>query len=79
MTQHTQITPDMQQMMLQMMRDISEMKIAMARSTITPAPEWVPIREAARFMGVTPQTIRRKIDAGQIEAKGNGKTRLVRL
>lgn len=80
MTAHSQIqAQDMQQMMLQMMRDMSEIKIALARATIQPAPEWVTVGQAAKQLGVTSQTIRRKIDAGQIQAKGIGKTRQVRL
>ena len=80
MTAHRQISqPDLHQLMLEMMQEISAIKIALARATIQPAPEWVTVGQAAKQLGVTPQTIRRKIDAGQIQAKGSGKTRQVRL
>ena len=48
-------------------------------ATITPAPEWVPVPEAARRLHVSPQTVHRWIREGRIEAKGAGKARRVRV
>lgn len=49
------------------------------RSTVTPAPEWVSVSEAARIEGCSATTIRRMVDAGKLEARGAGKARRVRL
>jgi excisionase family DNA binding protein len=48
-------------------------------ATITPAPVWCGITDAARRLGVSPSTIRRKAAMGELEARGTGKTRQVRL
>lgn len=48
-------------------------------ATITPPPEWVGIHEAAKHFGVHPSTIHRKIDKGEIQARGAGKTREVKI
>lgn len=50
-------------------------------SSITAAPreEWLTVPEAARLLGVTPATIRRRISAGALQAKGSGKLRRVRV
>jgi len=42
-------------------------------------PEWVRIPEAARRLGVSPDTVRRRIDKGQLESRGSGKLREVKL
>ncbi|MDK3017600.1 helix-turn-helix domain-containing protein [Pseudodonghicola flavimaris] len=41
--------------------------------------EWVSIQEAARLLQCDPSTIRRKINSGELQAKGSGKSRRVRL
>lgn len=48
-------------------------------ATITPAPEWCGIKEAASRLGVSTATIRRKAAIGELDARGTGKTRQVRL
>jgi excisionase family DNA binding protein len=45
----------------------------------TPRPEWVTVNEAARALKVSPDTIRRQIRDGKMEARGAGKARRVRL
>lgn len=64
---------------MRMMQEVSEIKLALARATVTPAPEWVGIPEAARILGVTPGTVRRKIDKGEFEPRGKGKGRQIKL
>ena len=64
---------------LQLMRDVSEIKLTLARATIAPAPDWVNIPEAARILGVTLGTVCRKIDKGEFEACGKGKARQIKL
>lgn len=39
--------------------DIAELHRAIERATITPAPEWVRVADAARIEGVSASTIRR--------------------
>lgn len=46
---------------------------------ISKAPEWVSIKQAAEIMDVHPSTIHRKIASGEMEAKGSGATRRVKL
>lgn len=46
---------------------------------LTAKPEWVRVPEAARRLGVSPDTVRRRIASGEIEARGSGKLREVRL
>lgn len=48
-------------------------------ATVIPAPEWCSITEAAKRLGVSPATIRRKIAAGQLDSRGTGKTKQVHL
>lgn len=48
-------------------------------ATITPAPTWHTISDAARKLGVDPSTIHRKIDRGELKAKGAGRTRRVMI
>ena len=47
--------------------------------TIMARPEWLTIPQAADALNVSASTIRRKIRTGEIEAKGEGKSRMVRL
>lgn len=68
-----------EQTLLDLMAGISEIKIMLARATIQQAPDWVPVREAARIKGVTTGTIRRWIKSGEYQARGRGKGRLVKL
>lgn len=58
---------------------LAEIKALLSRATVTPAPEWVGISEAAAMRGCSASTIRRMIDRGELEAKGAGKARRVRL
>ncbi|WP_414897683.1 helix-turn-helix domain-containing protein [Rhodovulum sp. YEN HP10] len=46
---------------------------------IAPPPQWLTVHEAAARLGCTASTIRRKIAAGEIEARGSGRARMVRL
>ena len=49
------------------------------RATIIPASEWVTIPQATAQLDVSVATIRRRIDSGEIQAKGSGKLRRVRV
>jgi len=60
-------------------RKIDALRQDLQGATIIPAPEWVCIKEAARRKGVTEDTVRRWIRDGQIEARGAGRLREVRL
>lgn len=48
-------------------------------SKIEPRPEWMSIAEAARHLGCSPDTVRRRINNGELEAKGRGKLRRVKV
>lgn len=45
---------------------------------IKPLPEWVPVAEYARMKGVSARTVKRRIERGEIEARGTGKGREVK-
>jgi excisionase family DNA binding protein len=59
--------------------EVRQLREAVKGATITPAPEWVSIREAAERKGCHPDTIRRRIDAGELKARGSGRLREVYL
>lgn len=59
--------------------DIAELKAMLRHSQIQPAPEWASISEAARILGCSADTIRRRVASGEMEAQGAGKARRVRL
>ncbi|MCA0922199.1 helix-turn-helix domain-containing protein [Pseudooceanicola nanhaiensis] len=59
--------------------EVRALRDAVERATITPMPEWVTIPQAAATLGCSVPTIRRRIDSGELEAKGNGKLRRVRV
>lgn len=59
--------------------EIAALRAEIRGATITPVPQWVTVREAAERLGCTTRTIQRKADAGEIEARGSGKSRMVRL
>lgn len=54
-------------------------RLARIEERLSPPKEWWSIPEAATRLGCTESTVRRKIARGEIEAKGTGKTRRVRL
>lgn len=60
-------------------REIARLHARLDAVTITPRPEWVTVKDAATALDVTPDTIRRKIKSGELQAKGTGKGRMVRL
>ncbi|MCD1620824.1 helix-turn-helix domain-containing protein [Salipiger manganoxidans] len=59
--------------------EIQRLREDLRGAMIVPAPEWMPIKEAAAAMGVSTDTVRRRIDAGALEARGAGKLRRVRV
>lgn len=52
---------------------------AIKGATITPRPDWYSIPDAAKELGITVDTMRRKINAGKYQATGTGKSRRVRI
>lgn len=59
---------------------LERLEALLSRATVTPAPEWVSICEAARIQKVSDETIRRWVREGKIESNGKaGKARKVRL
>lgn len=46
---------------------------------IAATPDWMPVSEYARLKGVSRQTVNRRIDSGQLKARGHGKLREVRV
>lgn len=60
--------------------EVAEIRALLSRATVTPAPEWVSISEAARIAKVSDETIRRWVREGKIESNGKaGKARRVKL
>lgn len=50
---------------------------AIEASTITPAPKWLSIADAAQALKCDRSTIHRRIASGELEAKGSGRLRRV--
>lgn len=62
-----------------MRQEIAALRRAIESATIKPAPEWVSVSEAASLRGCSASTISRLIASGRMEAKGAGKSRLVKV
>lgn len=62
-----------------LMDAITDLKRQLQAVTVEPRPEWLRISEAARVAGVSESTIRRKIGSGELQARGSGKMREVKL
>lgn len=54
-------------------------RLARIEERLNPPQEWLSVTDAAAKLGCTESTVRRKIAAGEVEARGTGKTRRVRL
>lgn len=48
-------------------------------ATVTLASDWCTVPEAAKRLGVSTATIRRKAASGEMQARGSGKTRQVKI
>jgi excisionase family DNA binding protein len=70
---------DAQELLASIRAELARIEAKIDGATITPAPVWCGITDAARRLGVSPSTIRRKAAMGELEARGTGKTRQVRL
>ena len=40
-------------------------------------PEWLTVKEAAKYLRITPDTIRRKVQAGHFDTRRDGKNILI--
>ncbi|WP_323783087.1 helix-turn-helix domain-containing protein [Leisingera sp.] len=60
-------------------KKVERLEAIMTQGTFQPREEWVGIQEAARVLECSADTIRRKINSGELEAKGSGKSRRVKL
>ena len=59
--------------------EVRALRDMLAGAMIVPPPEWLPLKQAAEAMGVSVDTVRRRIDAGVLEAQGSGKLRRVKV
>lgn len=57
----------------------AEVEAAMRGHTVQPEPQWLSVPDAARACGVSVDTIRRRVRAGEIEARGSGKLLRVKV
>jgi hypothetical protein len=53
--------------------------IAARLDDIAPPPQWVSVAEYMAMKGVSKSTVYRRIDAGELEARGSGKSREVKV
>lgn len=60
-------------------QDIQRLTDLLTGATVIPPPEWHPVSEAARILGVDRTTVHRKIARGELVARGAGKTREVKV
>lgn len=63
--------------LLRLVRDAVRSELAGA--TVTPQPEWLTMTQMCDMIGCSPDTVRRRVKCGEIEAKGTGKARLYRV
>lgn len=59
--------------------EIRAMRMELQSVRTTKEPEWMLVADAARRLKVSPATIRRRIASGEMQARGSGKTREVRI
>lgn len=52
---------------------------ALRGATVVPAPEWITIPEAAKRLGCSTDTIRRRVTNGSMQARGYGKLKRVKV
>jgi len=58
---------------------LAELERKLDQFEIKPRPEWISVAEYARLKNVSPRTVKRRIEAGQLEARGSGKLREIHL
>ncbi|MBT3139726.1 helix-turn-helix domain-containing protein [Falsiruegeria litorea] len=63
----------------QVLDRLASLEQKLASVTVTQNSEWLSIPKAAAQLGCSESTIRRKIDSGELSAKGSGKSRRVKL
>lgn len=59
--------------------EVRALRLMLEGATVTPAPDWVSIGDAAKHYDVDVSTVHRWIGNGRIEAKGAGKMRRVKI
>lgn len=59
--------------------EVRQLREMLAGATIIPAPQWLPVGEAAKALGRDRTTINRWIALGRLEAKDTGGRRLVKV
>lgn len=57
----------------------AEVEAAMHGRTVQMEPQWLSVPDAARACSVSVYTIRRRVRAGEIEARGSGKLLRVKV
>ena len=59
--------------------EVRELRAMIEGCRIVPAPRWVGLSEAAKAMDCSTATVRRRIARGQLQARGSGRGRQVRV
>jgi excisionase family DNA binding protein len=62
-----------------LLAEVRELKAIVQDAKIQPEPNWLTIKEYAARVGKSESTVNRWIASGEIEAKTEGKTRMVRV
>lgn len=63
----------------ELMKKVDRLETLISEANITPREKWLSIKDAAHVLKCDPSTVRRKISIGELEAKGTGKARRVKL
>lgn len=58
---------------------VARVENLLSGSQVSRREDWISIPDAARVLKCDPSTIRRKINSGELQAKGSGKSRRVKL
>lgn len=59
--------------------ELRAVRVLLEQAIVAPKPEWLSVREAGEILGVSRSTIDRKIRKGELQARGSGRTRMVRV
>ncbi|MGH1412851.1 MAG: helix-turn-helix domain-containing protein [Pelagimonas sp.] len=63
----------------ELLSEVKALRLEVKAVRMTPQNDWLTIPQAAAQLEVSEATVRRRAASGEIEAKGSGKMRLVRL
>jgi hypothetical protein len=77
--QQTLVIHDPSPELFEILRILKDLQAKLNAVTMVPKPEWVTMADYAKHIGKSSRTIKRWIEAGQVEAKKVGQTWMIKL